>query len=572
MAKRKSVEAVQRSDKMKKHVVKQEVVSNDESDEQSEHVVNGVIDEEVKDAIPANIRWPNNDIQKLLTQLEAVLPKNDTLVFRNRLPKIDWDKVKFDNYNKQECQATWTAIQDQLRTQKTLGDLVEDAKHLLATKGIDTNHSKQNRVQKPKSAYMLYYTGIFHKYKQKYPDTKLPRLAQIIAEKYKSLSPDKKQGFVDRANLLKTEYNELMAKANAGYVKPQSLEQQRKPKTPFQIFLQSEAEGFEGNLEKTEIVNHFKDEWEKMTEKKKSKWIKLANEREQVYLDHLKEHHKDDPAFTMPKKSALTKGDRIILESQSGKPKKPPVNSYSLFSTEMLQGDSLAGIPPKEKMAIVAKKWKSFSEEEKRIYTDKLKVITDRYWTEFDAYLKTLPDEERRLEMTKTKAKPKTTEPKIVPHIDAREGISEEPKKASKNEVSTLQSKTKTLDGKPSEVPFKKPFDLFKSRFRNNPKSKSIKRLEPQALLEWNALSDHKKKAYEDELKSLKKVYVKNIKVFLGSLTAEDLKTLYVKLRKPELVAEDDDGSDNVSNDSSSSEEEDEDDSDTAEYDNSELY
>lgn len=38
-----------------------------------------------------------------------------------------------------------------------------------------------------------------------------------------------------------------------------------------------------------------------------------------------------DHAFTLPTKSVLTKSDRNILDSQSGKPKKPPVNSYNLF-------------------------------------------------------------------------------------------------------------------------------------------------------------------------------------------------------------------------------------------------
>ncbi|XP_050542870.1 nucleolar transcription factor 1-A-like [Daktulosphaira vitifoliae] len=569
--KRKSIDVLQSSDKKKKNIKNDSSEEDSSDDQQSEHD-NGVVDEEINKDIPTNIRWPCDDIQKLLSQIEILLPKNDGSTFRTRLSKIDWEKVKFGKYDKDECQTTWMAIQDQLKTFKTLGDLVKDAKNLLATKGIDTNQSKQNRIQKPKSAYMLFYTDYFHKYKKKNPDMKLPQLTQIIADKYKCLSPEKKQTFVDRANKLKTDYQVLMAKSNSGL---KSKVESTKPKTPFQVYLEAKYENLEAPFEKSEVLNHYKEKWENMSEKKKSKWIKLAKDREDVYLGHLKEDHKDDPAFTMPTKSALTKGDRKILDSLSGIPKKPPVNNYGLFSKEMLQSDSLAGIPPKEKMATVAKKWKEFSEEEKQIYTDKLKILTDRYRTEFDAYLKTLPEEERQLEMNKAKVKPKKVEPKIVPRINAREGIPEKPKKTAPKTVSKYNSKTKVFDGEPQAIPFKKPLDLFKNHLKNNPKYKPKKSFETQAIAEWTALSDRKKLVFENELKGLKKEYMKNLKEFLGSLSADDLK-LYLKLRKPELINDSKEKSDDmssVSGSSSSSEDDEEEESDAEdEVENSEIY
>jgi len=296
-----------------------------------------------------------------------------------------------------------------------------------------------------------------------------------------------------------------------------------------------------------------KEKWEGMSEKKKSKWIKLANEREQAYLTNLKEDHKNDPAFTMPTKSALTKGDRNILDSQSGKPKKPPVNNYGLFSKEMLQSDALAGVPPKERMTELAKKWKAFSDEERQIYSDKLKVITERYKTEFDAYLKTLPEDEKQIEMSKNKIKPKKPEPKVVPRINAREVISEKPtEKAKKKNTSKYNSKTNTFKNEPKPVPFKNAFELYQSKLEANDKHPIT------SLEDWNKKNGRKRTMFEDELKTLKKEYMKNLKVFLRSLSEEDLQ-LYLKLRKPEFLTE---------NNASSSSEDDEDNSSSEEDDN----
>ncbi|KAE9530625.1 hypothetical protein AGLY_011087 [Aphis glycines] len=555
--KRKSINVLQNTDKKRKSITEQKPVSSssssDDSDEQSDHD-NALLNNEVKNENPTISRWPQEDIKKLLSKMELVLPKNDNQTFRSRFSKLDWDKIQFDSYSKDDCQSTWLAIQDQLRTFKTIGDLIHDARNLLETKGIDTYRSKTNRLPKPRSAYMLYYTEILQKYKKKHPDLKLPQLTQIIAEKYKKLSPDKKQTFIDKAQKLKSEYNEMVDKTNVGF---KFKEPEPKPRTPFQIFVESKSSDVElGTVDKTEFQNQLKEKWNGMTEKKKSKWIKLANEREQAYLTNLKENHKNDPAFTMPTKSALTKGDRNILDSQSGKPKKPPANNYSLFSKEVLQSKELDGVLPKERMSILAKKWKAFSDEERQIYTDRLKVITERYKTEFDAYLNTLPENERQLEMSKNKVKPKKAEPKVVPRINAREVISEKPtEKPKKKNTSQYNSKTKTFKNEPKPVPYKNAFELYRSKLEPNEKHPIT------SLEDWNKKNGKKQLMFENELKALKKEYMKNLKVFLRGLSEEDLQ-LYLQLRKPEFLTGKDSGASENEENSSSEDEDDDDDND----------
>ncbi|CAI6344621.1 unnamed protein product [Macrosiphum euphorbiae] len=554
--KRKSINAVQSTDKKRKSIIEKKSSSSsssssEDSDEQSDHD-NG-LNNEVKNDNPTISRWPQDDIQKLLSKMESVLPKSDNTTFRSRFTKLDWDKIQFDSYSKEDCQSTWLAIQDQLRTFKTIGDLIHDARNLLETKGIDTYRSKTNRLQKPRSAYMLFYTEQLQKYKKKHPDLKLPQLTQIIAEKYNKLSPDKKQIFLNRALKLKTEYIEMVDKTSVGFKSKES----NKPKTPFQVFMESKSSDLDSaNVDKADIQNKLKEKWDGMSEKKKSKWIKLANEREQTYLTNLKEDHKNDPAFTMPTKSALTKGDRNILDSQSGKPKKPPVNNYGLFSKEMLQSDALAGVPPKERMTELAKKWKAFSDEERQIYSDKLKVITERYKTEFDAYLQTLPEDEKQIEMSKNKIKPKKPEPKVVPRINAREVISEKPtEKAKKKSTSTYNAKTNTFKNEPQQLPFKNSFELYRSKLDAKDKHPIT------SLEDWMKKKNERKLTlFENELKTLKKEYMKSLKVFLRSLSEEDLQ-LYLKLRKPEMLTENNDSSASEDEGNSSSEEDDDDDS-----------
>lgn len=545
--KRKSINAALQNSEKKRKGMKEKIPSSEDSDEQSDHD-NGINDE-VKSDNPVINRWPQDDIQKLLSQIEIVLPKTDSTTFRSRLSKIDWTKIQFDNYSKEECQSTWLAIQDQLKTYKTLGDLVHDAKHLLVTKGIDTYQSKQNRVQKPRTAYMLYYMDILQKYKKKHPNLKLPQLTQIIAEKYNNLSPDKKQTYIDKALKLKAEYIELIDKTNLGF-KPNN-NKVIKPKSPFQIFIEAKSSDIDGQIDKAELQNYFKEKWDSMSEKKKSKWIKLAKEREQIYLNNLMEDHKNDPAFTMPTKSALTKGDREILDSQLGKPRKPPLNNYNLFTKEMLTSITLAGVPPKERMTVIANKWKTFSSEEKQMYTDKLKALTEQYKAEYDAYLQKLPENEKQIELANNKIKPKKAEPKVVPRINAREGITE---KSKKKTASKYNPKTKVFLNEPKPVPYVNAFELYKSKMLPNEKH-PIKSLE-----DWKKKNGKKQILYENELKALKKIYMNNLKVFLKSLSEDDLK-LYLKLRKPELVTgEKSESSESENENSSSSEDEDDDD------------
>lgn len=115
----------------------------------------------------------------------------------------------------------------------------------------------------------------------------------------------------------------------------------------------------------------------------------------------MKKYESEHPGFVPPTiKTLITKNDRHVLEkyaiqiysqiltnlefyiqifhfkiSFKGKPKKPPCNAYSLYSVIMLQSAALKAIPSKEKMAEIAKRWKSLDQSGKDQYANQLQKV-----------------------------------------------------------------------------------------------------------------------------------------------------------------------------------------------------
>lgn len=121
----------------------------------------------------------------------------------------------------------------------------------------------------------------------------------------------------------------------------------------------------------------------------------------------MKKYESEHPGFVPPTiKTLITKNDRHVLEkyviqisfqtltnlelyfdvlhflfSFSGKPKKPPCNAYSLYSVIMLQSAALKAIPSKEKMAEIAKRWKSLDQSGKEQYAIQLQKVKSFFFS-----------------------------------------------------------------------------------------------------------------------------------------------------------------------------------------------
>lgn len=129
-----------------------------------------------------------------------------------------------------------------------------------------------------------------------------------------------------------------------------------------------------------------------------------------MFQSNMKKYESEHPGFVPPTiKTLITKNDRHVLEkwviptqlfninvseipswctsffntryfSYKGKPKKPPCNAYSLYSVIMLQSEALRDIPSKEKMAEIARRWKSLDHSEKEDYANRLQKVINFFF------------------------------------------------------------------------------------------------------------------------------------------------------------------------------------------------
>lgn len=120
---------------------------------------------------------------------------------------------------------------------------------------------------------------------------------------------------------------------------------------------------------------------------------------------------------TSKSKPVLTKEEKLLKERVAGKPTKPPMSAYSLFSRLLLQSEEIKKIPAKERMHYIALQWKDLSEDDKRVYKDQVNHLLEQYKLDYASYLESLPEEKRDEELQNSvpKRKRKKVDTKSVP-------------------------------------------------------------------------------------------------------------------------------------------------------------
>lgn len=147
------------------------------------------------------------------------------------------------------------------------------------------------------------------------------------------------------------------------------------------------------NLSRTEITRLIAKEFAALSEKKKEKYKKLAEEASKRLSD-------DAATAAVTKSLTADTGNRRKLFK--GEPKKPPQSGYGVFSSEMLS--ILTGIDPKNRMSEIAKRWKCMNNVEKEKYKKKAQELLKKYNKELHKFLSNLSEEELK-EYYKLRAK-----------------------------------------------------------------------------------------------------------------------------------------------------------------------
>ena len=55
---------------------------------------------------------PKEIMSKLLDNIEAQLPREDHVKYDSRAKKLDWEKIRVDGYNPEQCKKLWYYVQD----------------------------------------------------------------------------------------------------------------------------------------------------------------------------------------------------------------------------------------------------------------------------------------------------------------------------------------------------------------------------------------------------------------------------------------------------------------------------
>ncbi|KAL0267845.1 UNVERIFIED_CONTAM: hypothetical protein PYX00_009999 [Menopon gallinae] len=518
----------------------------------SRREVKGEIDDDLKDDdedgadVQANTDdasdWPKEDINELISRMERQIPEGDTQKFDYRASRLDWDKIAFADYSKEDCVEMWNQISKKIRRYRILSEMLTDAKEW--AKKPWTNFyrgSKKNRhpdmPMKPLSAYMLYYLEQKDKVISENKGVDLMQVSRIITKMYKNLDEKERQRYAQRAALEKQNFDEKISEFYREHpeCEPQTqaksttrdlVKGPRKPCGPFKLFFQNELKNHavDGAVDRKALEESAREKWKNFSDKKKAEWINMSLEDASRYEKELKAYRQKNPNYVVPNynKSVLSKEERLIMERLSGKPVKPPNSAYSLFSRYMLQSDNdVKSKAPKLRMAEISKKWKEISASEKFRYEEKVKELQRDYKAKLQNYLQRLTPEERERELEFVRKQKRKKKEKSM-------------KKALKNKMASAKSKNAAkkssnylfYEGEPKPPPVR-AYDLFLEKFlASRPSGMSEETRLKSAPEQWEMLSDSKKEELQEEVAMLKQKYVDEFGLFLKKLTKEEIKEI----------------------------------------------
>lgn len=258
-----------------------------------------------------------------------------------------------------------------------------------------------DKPKKPMTPYLRFFTEKRAKFQEENPNLSQTELSKLVATKFTELKVKKKNKYRRRYDNEMAEYREKAEIFRKNHPELFATKSRKKvvvvgpdrPKKPFDLYLASRLKKY-AEEDKKAAQEQIRHSWNDLNENKRMKWIKKALKDVRRYNTDVDEYKTEHPDFVTPKlKSVLTKQETDLKNKFDGRPENPPTSGYNLYSKIML--NELKDIPSKEKMVIIAKRWKELSAEEKAYYTQKAKKIQSKYVEKFDAYLQQLSEEDR---------------------------------------------------------------------------------------------------------------------------------------------------------------------------------
>ena len=350
--------------------------------------------------------------------------------------------------------------------------------------------------KKPLTPFFRYFMEKREKAGKSNPSMSVTDLAKMLSVKFQALNERKKQKYKDSYDKEYEEYKLKIEKFKVDHPevefgsmnKTQSShghaqEGPPKPKTPVQLFTEEKLKKVDVSNpeERKAAMEKVKQQWSQLSEGKRIKWIRRSLLDEQRYESELMDYIKEHPSFEPNKsKAVLTKSEKELKDKFDGKPERPPNSGYSLFSKIMLK--ELKDIPSKEKMVVIAKRWKELSENERQGYNREAQKQNTKYVEKFNAYLDTLPESEKTKVLSENKLKfpseKKLKQQQNLPKLQSLNAQVEDP-----NARETAALMNYQLDRIP----------VLKDKYPEKDRTELMK----MALQEWkNKVTDKKKAKY----------------------------------------------------------------------------
>ena len=181
---------------------------------------------------------PKEIMSKLLDNIEAQLPREDHVKYDSRAKKLDWEKIRVDGYNSEQCKKLWYYVQDRIRRFRIMAELIPDARTWISQPWTNFYKSKDHNrhpdmPKKPLSMYMLFYSEKREEILRSNSQLSMPEVAKICSEQYQKLSDKKKAKYKQRCDDMRRQYEEKLAAFYANYpeLKPVKAEKMKKVKT-----------------------------------------------------------------------------------------------------------------------------------------------------------------------------------------------------------------------------------------------------------------------------------------------------------------------------------------------------
>ncbi|XP_036114210.1 upstream-binding factor 1-like protein 1 [Molossus molossus] len=298
-------------------------------------------------------QWPKEDIMMLLDLLENNLPSNDSHTFKTTQSHMDWEKVAFKHYSGEMCKLKWLEISSKIRKFRTLTELVleakKDVKNLYKSRKLKKH---PDMPKQPLTAYLRFYKEKRLLYSQKHPELNNPELTKVLSKKYKELPEQMKLKYIQDFQKEKQEFKEKLAQFSKDH--PDQVQNSKTSAVPKRSPTKAQKK-FGGNVMEM----------------------------------------KSPPVNCIPELKFY------------GELKKPPMNAYHKFHEDVWSSGELQGLPPRERMVEIGRRWQRIPPSRKEQYTKQAEKLQKQYKVDLDHWLKSLSPEDYATYRERTCAKRK---------------------------------------------------------------------------------------------------------------------------------------------------------------------